>query len=90
MQKLVMMSMNDVPEYGLCQPIGTPNLLVHLPGQTFTIADWPLVEGALVQVVGNQANEIAVFYLGQRVVDDIEVNNGVVHISKQAEYKIVS
>lgn len=88
MQKLVMMS--RVPEYGLCQPVGAPNLLVHLPGQVFTIADWPLVEGAPVQVIGNQANEIAVFYIGLRVVDDIEVNNGVIHISKQTEYKIVS
>lgn len=82
--------MSEVPEYGLCQPVGAPNLLVHLPGQAFTITDWPLVEGAPVQVIGNQANEIAVFYLGQRVVDNVEVQNNMVHLSKQTEYKIVS
>lgn len=88
MQKLLMMS--NVPEYGLCQPIGAPNLVVHLPGQAFTIADWPIVEGAPVQVIGNQANEIPVFYLGQRTVDSVEVQNNMVHLSKQTEYKIVS
>ena len=82
--------MSNVPEYGLCQPVGALNLVVHLPGQAFTIADWPIVEGAPVQVVGNQAKDIPVFYLGQRTVDSVEVQNNTVHLSKQIEYKIIS